>query len=249
MSIIDRISLQLYSVNDETQKDFIGTIKKVAAMGYKGVEFAGFFGTPAAELRSVLDGLGLKSVASHTSMELLKNNLAEVIEYNKKIGTDHIICPWWKLESYEDCRSTAHFFNEAAKMISSEGMKLGYHNHEHEFRLIDGRYALDLLLEMTDPELFTLQADVYWVEYAGVDPIQYIKKHGSRCKVLHLKDMNSKPEKGQTEVGNGIINIKGIIEEGMNVGTQWFTVEQEEFKNSSLEGVQAGLENIKKMFQ
>ena len=118
------IALQLYTVRNETTVDFIGTLEKVAAMGYKGVEFAGFGNVPAAKMKEALDRLGLKSVGSHTGIDLLKDKLDEFIDYNVTIGSKYIVCPWESYESKEDYLKAAKLFNDIGKKCKALHIQL-----------------------------------------------------------------------------------------------------------------------------
>lgn len=247
MNIMEKIAIQMYSVRDEEQKDFLGTLEKVSEIGYKGVEFAGFFDTPADVLKKTLERLQLKSVASHTAIELLQDNLDDVIRYNQTIGTNYIICPWDVCKSKEEYLQRAAFFNVVAKKIDHAGMKFAYHNHAHEFDIVDGKYGLDYLYELTDPKIFIPQLDVYWIYYAGINPVDYIEKYAGRCKLIHLKDMKDAESKAMTEVGAGILDMKSIIAKGQEIGVEWFTVEQDVCEIPSLESIRISYENVKKL--
>jgi len=244
MSFIEKTGLQLYTVRDEAEKDFLGTLEKVADMGYRGVEFAGFFNTPARVLKEALDRLSLIPVASHTSVELLKNDLDNVIEYNKEIGTQAIICPWAKVGSREDIVEIAELMNKAAPKILKAGMKVGYHNHSDEFKIFNGEYGLDLLMNLTEKAGVFPEIDVFWVEYAGVDAISYISKYNDRCGIIHLKDMKRRGEAEFAEVGNGILDMKGIIKKGLETGSKYFIVEQDTTDKPSLEAVKISIQNL-----
>ena len=146
------VALQLYTVRDETEKDFIGTLEKVAEMGYKGVEFAGFGDIPASRMKATLDRLGLKAVGSHTGPDLLKEKLDEVIKYNLEIGNKYIICPWAPFETKDDYVNAACLFNKIGARCKDSGLQFAYHNHDFEFKVFDGEYGLEILYNGTKPE-------------------------------------------------------------------------------------------------
>jgi len=247
MSFIEKVGLQLYTVRDEAEKDFLGTLEKVAEMGYKGVEFAGFFNTPARVLKETLERLSLTPIASHTSMELLKEDLNQVIEYNIEIGTQAIICPWAKIGSREDILEIAELMNAVAPKIKKAGMKVGYHNHSDEFKIFNGEYGLDLLMNLTEKSEVFPEIDVFWVEYAGVDAISYISKYKNRCEIIHLKDMKRRGEIDFAEVGNGILDMKGIIRKGLESGSKYFIVEEDTTDKPSLEAARISIQNLKEI--
>jgi sugar phosphate isomerase/epimerase len=249
MSFLEKVSLQLYTVRDEAEKDFLGTLEKVAAMGYKGVEFAGFFNTEASDLKAALERLSLTPVASHTSVQLLREDLDNVIAYNKAIGTKYIVCPFAKIETLEDIKSMAELLNTIAPKISKAGMGIGYHNHSHELKIYDGEYGLDILMNLTKEAGVFPQIDVFWVEFAGLNPIEYISKYPKRCDVIHLKDMKVKGERAFAEVGSGILDMKGIIQKGLEMGALYFTVEQDQTDMPTLESSKISFQNLKAIAQ
>jgi len=241
------IALQLYSVRDEMQKDFIGTIKKVAGIGYKGVEFAGFGELSAGQLKKVLDGLGLTVVGSHTGIDLLSEKLDEVIEYNLALENKYIVCPYSRFESKEDITRMSELFNKIGEKIRANGMEFLYHNHSHEFKKVDGEYCLDLLLKGIKPANLAAEIDSGWVFYAGVDPATYIKSYKGRCPLIHIKDFTSIDDTNYTEIGNGIIDVKAIAAAAIEAGSKWLIVEQDECSIPSLESVRISFENLKRM--
>lgn len=247
MSFTDKIGLQLYTIREETDKDFLGTLEKVAAMGYKNVEFAGFFNTPADLLKDALMRLSLTPVSSHVGMNLLRSEADSLIAYHKAIGTKYIIVPWSKTDTLDEVKEIADLLNNMAPKVHEAGMELGYHNHAQEFQKIDGKYAMDILLELTEKSGVFPEFDVYWIQFAGLNPVDFISKYGSRCKLIHLKDMKSQTDKQYTEVGNGIIDMKKVIQKGLEVGTNYFIVEQDKCDKPCLDAINISLNNLKAM--
>lgn len=244
-----QIAVQLYTLRNETAKDFIGTLEKVAAMGYQGVEFAGFGDIPASRMKAELDRLGLKAVGSHTGMDQLTGKLDEVIAYNLEIGNKYVICPWYKFDSREDYVNTAKALDEIGEKLRAKGLQLGYHNHDSEFVQFDGEYGMDILYNNTRPENMVAEIDTCWVFFAGVDPAAYVRKFRSRCPLVHLKDLTSRnrEEFKFAEVGTGINDIKGIVEAAKDIGAEWVVVEQDSTYIPALESVRISFENVKKM--
>ena len=144
---MSKLAVQLYTVREEAGKDFIGTLEKIAALGYEGVEFAGFFDIPANVLKNQLDRLGLTPVGSHTSIEQLVDHLDEVITYNKTIGNSNIVCPWSEVKDEESLELLVAQLKKVVQRLQDEDMILLYHNHDHEFKKIGENYLLDLLFE------------------------------------------------------------------------------------------------------
>lgn len=244
------IALQLYSIKDETAKNFTQALKRVAKIGYSGVEFAGYGGMPSSELKALLQELGLKVCGSHVSLEELTNNIDSVIEYNLEIGNPYIICPFALYNDKADYEKMAEILNTIAIKCSAKGILFGYHNHGHEFQKFKGEYGLDIIYKETDAKLVKAEIDTYWVKHAGLDPAEYIKKHAGRCDLIHIKDMEIiDGEKRSTEIGNGIMDIKTIIVEAEKQGAKWLIVEQEFFNKPSLESVEIGYKNLKKLVE
>ncbi len=241
------IALQLYTVRDETAKDFIGTMEKVAAMGYAGVEFAGFGDVPAAKMRAALGRLGLKAAGSHTGLDLLRDRLDEVIEYNLEIGNKYVVCPWATYQTKEDYINMAKFLEQTGVKCREKGLQLAYHNHDFEFNSFDGEYALDILYRETSPGNLAAEIDTCWVFYAGVDPVGYIEKYKGRCPLIHLKDLKEKGEKEFIEVGDGVIDITAIAGAAEKAGAQWLIVETDICPRPTLESAKISLENLKRM--
>lgn len=241
-----QFSIQLYSVRDVTEKDFVGTLKQLANMGYLGVEFAGFGGISAKDMKSCLDSFGLKAVASHVGFDELKgDNLKRQIEYHNIIGAEYIVCPWYKAASIDEVNVLSEVLNTAGEICKSYGIKVGYHNHAHEFEKHEGRFYLDHIMDRTQADLVKLELDVYWAEYAGVDCFEYLRKHSDRTELLHLKQIGE--NKKNVDLPDGSIDMKRLIEQGLGLGVKHFIVEQEEYKHSSLESARVNIEYLLKL--
>jgi len=242
------VALQLYTVRDETAKDFLGTLEKVAQIGYEGVEFAGTGGLSPSELKKALNDPGLKPAGSHVGIDQLKGNLDAVIEYNLEIGNKYVVCPYMP----EEMRGSASQWREAAETLSEIGAKcrekgliLCYHNHAFEFQKFDGKYGFDILYESSDPECLKAEIDTFWVKFGGGDPAEYIRKLAGRCPLIHLKDMG---EDGKTfmEVGEGIMDFQAIFDASEKGGVEWYIVEQDVCQRPSLESARISFENLRR---
>jgi len=251
MICMAKIGLQLYSIKELTQKDFIGTLKKVAETGYEGVEFAGFFNTPAKELKKALDDFGLKCCGSHTGINLLTDNIEETLQYNLEIGNPYIICPGvpeTMRNGADAYKRLADLFNKIGEKCKEHNLQFGYHNHSAEFKIYDGQYGLDILLDNTDPDLVQMELDTFWAEYAGVSSVDFMKRHPKHCATLiHIKDMKSKEEKVNTEIGKGVMDFVTITKLAKELGIKWYIVEQEEFEIPQLESIKQSLQYLKEI--
>lgn len=240
------IALQLWSVRDDAQKDFVGVLKAVADMGYEGVEFAGYGGLSSKELRRILDDLGLKVAGSHVSFGDLHNDLERVIDYNLEIGNGFVVCPAAPGDIVGDAdgwRRFADLMSEIGSKCLSSGLTLCYHNHAWEFETFEGQYGLDIFFDTVDPELVRAQLDLGWVLYAKVDPVDYLAKYASRCPLVHIKDFDE--EGRQTEVGRGLLDLEAVVAMCDKAGVEWLIIETEEYNMAPLDSVRVGLENLK----
>ncbi len=243
-----KIAVQLYTLRNECEKDFISVLEKVAKLGYEGVEFAGFYDYSARVIKEHLDKLGLKTVGSHTSLEELESGLDAIIEYNKTIENSFIICPYATWDNEEELNQLAERLNKISNKTREAGLTLLYHNHDHEFEMINNRYGLDLLFELTKESGLDAELDTHWIQRAQVDVTDYIQKIGNRCKLIHLKDLREiGGHKDYAAVGEGIMDIKGIIETSQKIGVEWFVVENDLPEPSGLENVTISIQNLHKM--
>ena len=244
------IALQLYSIKELAEKNFLGPLKNVAEIGYNGVEFAGFFKTSAKELHKTLQDLNLKASGSHVGIEALNANVGELIEYSLEIGSPYLICAWLPEDmrnSADAYKRTGELFNQIGSKCKDSGIKFAFHNHGAEFDKFDGEFGLDLLAANTQKDLLFIELDTFWVEYRGLNSVDFIHKYGERCALLHIKDMKSLEEKVNTEIGKGIMDFKKIIAAGKQYGVEWYTVEQEEFKIPQLQSIRESYEYLKEI--
>lgn len=221
------VALQLYSLRDETAKDFKGAVRKVADMGYTGVEFAGYGELSKEEMKELLDSCGLKAVSSHVSLDELENNLDFQLDFLSYLGCNYITCPWADMNTKEDAIAIANRLNAVAEKCAMRGLNLCYHNHSHELNKDGDEYLIDVLLENSS-ELVQMQFDVYWLAYSGVEPTDMIKKHFGRVAMIHIKELGyNGDEKFNAIVGQGTLNFPEIIKLAKQNGAEHFIVEQE----------------------
>ena len=245
-----QVALQLYTVRDEMAKDFLGTLERVAKMGYPAVELAGTGGLSAQELGRALDGLGLEVWGTHVGFDQLLNNLGELVAFNQAIGNRFLVCPGLPEERRRDAdayRRTAELYDQIGAKARAEGMVVGHHNHDGEFKTPGGKAGMDILIEGTQAENFGAELDVFWAAFAGVDPAAYIRRYPGRFPLLHIKDMAPGPERKFAEIGEGMLDFPAMFAAAEEVGgTQCYIVEQDQcYERSSLESVRISLENLK----
>ncbi len=243
------VGLQLWTVRAECAKDFPGTIAKVAKMGYKGVEFAGFYERSAKDVRKMLDDNGLLCFGSHTAIDLLSNEkLAATMEFNRTIGNKFVIVPWLdrkQLKTKEDWLAKAKTFNELADKTRSEGVHIGYHSHQGDFLPIDGETPWDILFGNTSKEVF-MQLDTGNCMQGGGDPVAILKKYPGRSLTIHLKEYSATNKKAL--IGEGDVKWKEVFEVCETTGgTQYYIIEEESGAYPPLESAEQSLKNFKKV--
>ena len=227
---LDRVGLQLYTVRDVLEKDFEGTIARVAEIGYKEVEFAGYFGHAPAEVRAILDRHGLSAPAVHTGA-IEPNAWQASLDAAKVIGHQYIVVPWVPAErrmTLDGWKQVAADFNRAAETARAAGVQFAYHNHDFEFPRMEGQIPYDVLLENTDPKLVQLEIDLYWITKGGQDPLSYFARWPGRIPLVHVKDSAGPPEHRQVNVGAGSIDWKRIFAKRDQAGIKHFFVEHDQ---------------------
>ena len=243
MKLLNDFAIQLYSVRDAMENDFIGILEKLGnkGMGYTGVEFAGFGGIPVDEMKKALVENGLKAVSSHVGLDRLTGDLDNEIEYHKEIGAEYIVCPWAEIKTKADVLALAYILNPIAKKITAAGMKFGYHNHAHELVMEDGEYLLDVLFDNL-PEGTVMELDIFWSEYAEVDSIAYMEKHKDRLEILHVKQIDK--EKNNVDLDKGLIDFQDIIGKAKLLGVRHFVMEQEQYEVCSMTSAENAIKYI-----
>ncbi|MDR2649415.1 MAG: sugar phosphate isomerase/epimerase [Clostridiales bacterium] len=245
MGLINEFYIQLYSVREELQRDFPGTLRKLGKIGYTGVEFAGYGGYSAKDLKKLLAENNLKPMGTHSRVEALLEHLDEEIEYNQILGTEYIILPHYGGVSDRDgILRMAELFLPAAEKITKAGMKFAYHNHAWEFAKYNGEYLLDIFYANTDPEIVLAELDLYWIAYAGADPLEYMKKYANRAKLLHIKQIKDYESKKCVDLNEGVIDFSEIIKTGKRSGVEYYILEQEEFEIDPFISVKNGIDFI-----
>lgn len=247
-----QLAAQLYTVRDQTEKDFVGTIKQVAKIGYDGVELAGFGNTSSPEeAGKAIKDAGLKVCGAHVGIEQLEGDLAGTLAKYRAVGCENIIVPWLAEDRRKDVagwKTFAKTLNKFGKQLKKEGFKLGYHNHSFEFALTGkGQTGMDILLQQTDPEAVGFELDCFWVVHGGKCPACFIKQNAGRFMVLHLKDMSDPVERKFANVGEGIVDMASIVEAGTKAKVPWFVVEQDNcYGQNTIDALKVGFKNLKK---
>lgn len=236
-----KIALQLYTIRDAASQDFAGALEQVAAFGYRGVEFAGYGGMNAIELKRLLDQLGLQAVGSHVDYERILEALDDEIAFNQTIGNRYIVVPYLT-EQYrqngEDWRQVFANLHQAGLKCAEHGIILCYHNHDFELQIqLDGERVLDAMYQHVPASALQVELDTCWVHAAGCNPIAYIEQYAGRLPLIHLKDMQRLEDGSQltVEFGQGEVPLLAIAEAASKANVEWIIVEQDFCQRPSLE--------------
>jgi sugar phosphate isomerase/epimerase len=232
------LSIQLYTVREAAAKDFPGVLKKIAAVGYKGVEFAGLHNFKPAEIRKVLDDAGLVASSSHTALPT-KDNLQELVDTAGALGYKFIITGKGPddFKTLDGIKAAAGQFQAAAALLKGTGLALGYHNHWWEMDLVEGRLGLEWFLELA-PDVFS-QVDVYWAtNFGAVNTAKLVRAHKKRIPILHLKDGCLTPRHPHTAVGKGRLKMGPIVKAADAKVLQWLVVELDECATDMMQAVE-----------
>ena len=239
---MNEYGIQLYSLRDISKDDLEGTLKAVADMGYKTVEFAGFFGHSAEEVKGWLDKYGLKAVGTHTGWQELDKNFDATVAYHKAIDCPDIIIPWAPHETRKDIDMMIEKINKWVPALKKEGLTLHYHNHNKE--LIKTAEGFIPLYELYDKTDILFETDIFWVYVAGVNPVELINKFGDRVKMIHLKDGFSNGE-GKS-LGQGTAPVAEVLKLALDTNRK-IVVESEGLDPTGKEEVNRCIDYLKSM--
>ena len=229
-SRLDKIGLQLYTVRDQMKADFEGTLARVAEIGYKEVEFAGYFNHTPADVRAILDKHGLSAPSTHVG-DISPDAWKAALDAAHAIGHEYIVVPWIPVErrkTLDDWKQVAADFNRAAQAAHDAGIQFAYHNHDFEFPKVEGQVPYDVLLQNTDPKLVQLEIDLYWITKAGQDPLAYFARWPGRVPLVHVKDSAGPPDHKMVDVGQGKIDWKRIFAKKDQAGIKHAFVEHDQ---------------------
>jgi sugar phosphate isomerase/epimerase len=247
---IDSIGLQLYTVRKELEKDFESTLRQAADIGYRKVEFAGYYNRTPFQVKQTLNNAGLSSPSTHLSLQTLVHDLGRAIESAGVIGHSYLVLGYLEPEerkSLDDYKKLADLLNRAGEDCRKAKLQLAYHNHDFEFASSNGQVPYDLLLQSTDRELVKMELDLYWITKAMRQPEEYFAQYPGRFELFHIKDMDRTPKRFFTEVGKGTINFKQILEQSRQAGVKHHFVEQDEISGSAFESIKTSYEYLRQL--
>ena len=223
------VGLELYTVRSLAEQDLLGTLGMVAGIGYREVEFAGYFGHDPKAIRARLDGLGLSAPAAHIALTELQQRLPAVIEAALVIGHRYVVMPYLsdaqRAGGIDTYYRLAEFLNGASEQLRAEGLHLAYHNHAFEFETVDGELPYDVLLNECEPENLIMEMDLYWVHKAGFSAQAYFDRFPGRFQLWHVKD--STADGDFADVGDGVIDFPAIFAKRDVAGLRHCIVERD----------------------
>lgn len=251
------VGIQLYSVRDDFAENMEKTLRNLKKMGYDGVEFAGKCEFDPIAMKALLSEIGLVPIGAHVPVHEMRADAKAAFEPYRTLGCPYVALPHVSAEFFPDAGRFGEIITWAAELgeiANSMGLTLLYHNHDFEFQLMDGKYAMDVMYQTVDASLLQTEIDTCWVKVAGVDPAAYILQYPDRSPVVHLKDFhkdNDEPGRDDSveirPVGYGKQDFKAIIDASIKVGAEWLVVEQDSpsMGKTAMECAQMSIDYVK----
>ena len=266
-----KIGYQIYSARDDAEKDLLGTLKQLKAMGYEAVELAGLYGKTAQEYKACLDEAGIPAISAHVPLAEIEKDMFKVISDYKYLGCEYIAVPYTDAESRPGgvrFARTLAAMRKFGELCEKAGITLLYHNHDFEFITISGEYGLDFIYDAIDEKYLKTEVDTCWAKYAGADPAAYVSKYAGRAPVVHLKDYVGKKTEGKNPyaligmaddsakegeiefefrpVGHGCQDFPAICAAAKQAGADWVIVEQDDSRGRTpLEAARLSIDYLK----
>ncbi|WP_409346678.1 sugar phosphate isomerase/epimerase family protein [Paenibacillus sp. MBLB4367] len=245
-----KFSAQLYTLRNELEKDFPGVLRELKKMGWAGVQISGLRGYSAEEIASVLKETGLGTAGMHIGLDRFRGELDTVLEEARLFNTKDLILPGLpeSVRNEDGYRTIRSEMNDIARKLAPQGYRISYHNHAWEFdTVIEGKSALEYLLEPAPDNALLAEIDVYWVKRGGSDPVSFISPYANRMPIIHLKDMTNDERQTFAEIGTGVIDFAPILTWGEQNGIEWYCVEQDVCPGNPMDSMQISLDNLNKL--
>jgi sugar phosphate isomerase/epimerase len=242
----DQISLQLYTVREETARDMPGTLRRISEIGYPAVEFAGFGDLSPQELKTIIDDLGLRASGAHVPFDSWQAGPETVVADMHTLECAHAILPMAPPGYRGDEAAVARLaenLNLWGEVCRQGDATFSYHNHDFEFAPLGETTMWDVLVRETDPALVRLELDLYWIKYGGADPETVLRDVGDRVSLVHLKDMAPDDTRSDLPVGEGTMPWQELIPAADAVGAEWYIAEQDNPRDA-LEDVKISLQYL-----
>lgn len=240
------IAIQMYSIKDITNENYLEGFKLVSKLGFKNIELAGDYGLSATEFKAVCDEYGLKVISAHIpGTKKTPEEIKKLIDFHSAIGNKMIICPHSNSRDLESSKEAAKNLKETQDILESEGFVFGYHNHGFELDKVDGDLrAIDIIAA----EGVKLQPDIHWVKVGGAEPLEFMKQYADQIVSLHFKEYG--PGNTNPEFGNGgVLDWQAIMDLGKKIGVEYNILEQEEYSLPVAESIALCAKNLEEMFK
>ncbi len=242
----DAIGVQLFTVREQLEADYAGTLKRIAEIGYHGIELGPFDLATIVEHREWVRRLDLKTIGCHALLEQLTIGVDGLVRSLHEMGGEYVALSS-RFQTMEEIKRAALLFNQIGKQLKEQGIRFLYHHHDWELAQIEGKAMLDWLIEWTDSEWVGFELDTYWLARGGADPVTYIGRLQNRCPVLHIKDMEAGKEAFFSEIGEGVLDFNAIFAAAEASGVQWMTVEQDACRRNPLDSLALSYFNLTRM--
>lgn len=218
-------------MRDELARDFEGTLRSLASIGYKEVEFAGYFDRKPKEVKAILARHGLAAPSAHVPIDSARQEWPRTLDTANIIGHRYLVIPWLAPEdrrTLDDLKRRAAEFNRLGEEAKRAGLRFGYHNHDFEFAPLEGRIPYDVLLTETDPGHVTFELDLMWISKGRQDPVRYFARYPGRFEMVHIKDSTGPPDYRHVDVGRGTIDFQRLLTRRRQAGIRHFFVEHDD---------------------
>ena len=244
-----RVGLQLYTIREECERDLAGTLRRVGAQGYDGVELFNLHGAEPATVRAWLDEAGLVAAGRHARLEVLEDELAPLSHELAVLGTDRVALSWVDPEWLDEPDALVQRIEAAARAVRDAGLRLGFHNHWSELRPVDGGATFLDLLRRLPADLLWLELDLGWVWHAGTDPIAELERTVGRCPLVHVKDYASREGRDDVPVGDGVVGYELVLPAALRAGAEWLVVEEDEVGDDPFGAVERSLLAVRRIVE
>jgi sugar phosphate isomerase/epimerase len=244
---VARVGLQLYTIREECERDLAGTLRRVGAQGYDGVELFNLHGEQPETVRAWLDEAGLVAAGRHARLEVLEEELSPLANELVVLGTDRVALSWVDPEWLDDADALVQRIEAAAHAVRDAGLRLGFHNHWSELRPLDGGATFLDLLRRLPADLLWLELDLGWVWHAGADPIAELERTHGRCPLVHVKDYASREGRDDVPVGDGIVGYDAVLPAALKAGAEWLIVEEDEVGDDPFGAVERSLLAVRRI--
>lgn len=245
----NRIALQLYTLRDYARQDLPGTLRRLSEAGYRAVELAGYYNHTPAQLRKLLADYGLTSISAHISLNEFESNPTQVLEGLQTLGCTYAVVPsipQERRQTHGQFEQLADTLNHLGELSQEAGLKFAYHNHAFEFSPVENTLLWEALVSRTDPRLVSLELDLYWVSFAGFDPLEILQSYPGRFPLLHVKDMAATEKREDLAVGEGKLPWSRLLPAARAAGAQWYIVEMDHPRDAFKEII-SGFEYLKNL--